>query len=37
LLRSGVARAARARLMTRLSGVTILGLGAYLALARREA
>jgi len=37
LLRSGVARAARARLMTRLSGVTMLGLGAYLALARREA
>lgn len=37
LLTSGVARAARARLMTRLSGVTMLGLGAYLALARREA
>ena len=37
LLKSGVARAARARLMTRLSGVTMLGLGAYLALARREA
>jgi len=37
LLRSGVARAARARLMTRMSGVTMLGLGAYLALARREA
>jgi threonine/homoserine/homoserine lactone efflux protein len=36
LLKSGVARAARARLMTRLSGVTMLGLGAYLALARRE-
>jgi threonine/homoserine/homoserine lactone efflux protein len=37
LLTSGVARAARARLMTRLSGATMLGLGAYLALARREA
>jgi threonine/homoserine/homoserine lactone efflux protein len=37
LLKSAVARAARARLMTRLSGVTMLGLGAYLALARREA
>jgi threonine/homoserine/homoserine lactone efflux protein len=37
LLKSGVARAARARLMTRLSGATMLGLGAYLALARREA
>jgi threonine/homoserine/homoserine lactone efflux protein len=37
LLEFGVARAARARLMTRMSGVTMLGLGAYLALARREA
>ena len=37
LLKSGVARSARARLMTRMSGVTMLGLGAYLALARREA
>jgi threonine/homoserine/homoserine lactone efflux protein len=37
LLVSGVARAARARLLTRVSGVTMLGLGAYLALARREA
>jgi threonine/homoserine/homoserine lactone efflux protein len=37
LLKSGVARAARARLMTRMSGVTMLGLGTYLALARREA
>lgn len=36
LLESGVARAARARLLTRASGVTMLGLGAYLALARRE-
>ena len=37
LLKSGVARAARARLMTRISGTTMLGLGAFLALARREA
>ena len=37
LLRSGAARAARARLLTRVSGVTMLGLGAYLALARRTA
>lgn len=37
LLRSDTARAARARLMTRASGVTMLGLGAFLALARREA
>ena len=37
LLRSGAARAARARMMTRVSGVTMVGLGAVLALARREA
>lgn len=37
LLESGTARAGRARLMTRLSGVTMLGLGACFALARREA
>jgi threonine/homoserine/homoserine lactone efflux protein len=37
LLQSGSARAARARLLTRTSGVTMVGLGAYLALARREA
>lgn len=37
LLRSDAARAARARLLTRVSGATMLGLGAYLALARREA
>ena len=37
LLQSGTARAVRARLLTRLSGMTVLGLGAYLALARREA
>ncbi len=36
LLRSGPARAVRARLMTRASGFTLLGLGAWLALARRE-
>ena len=35
LLKSGAARAARARLLTRVSGATMLGLGAYLALARR--
>ncbi len=37
LLESGAARAARARLLTRVSGTTLLGLGAFLALARREA
>jgi threonine/homoserine/homoserine lactone efflux protein len=37
LLMSGATRAARARLLTRVSGVTMLALGAYLALARREA
>jgi threonine/homoserine/homoserine lactone efflux protein len=37
LLKSDAARAARARLLTRMSGVTMLGLGAYLALAQREA
>ena len=37
LLRSGAARAARARLLTKASGATLLGLGAFLALARREA
>lgn len=37
LLQSTAARAARARLLTRASGVTMLGLGAYLALARRAA
>jgi threonine/homoserine/homoserine lactone efflux protein len=36
LLESSAARAARARLLTRLSGATMIGLGAYLALARRE-
>jgi threonine/homoserine/homoserine lactone efflux protein len=37
LLQSSTVRAARARLLTRLSGVTMLGLGAYLALSRRDA
>jgi threonine/homoserine/homoserine lactone efflux protein len=37
LLKSGAARAARARLLTHISGVTMLGLGAYLAVSRREA
>jgi threonine/homoserine/homoserine lactone efflux protein len=37
LLKSNTARAARARLMQRTSGVVMLGLGAYLALARRAA
>jgi threonine/homoserine/homoserine lactone efflux protein len=37
LLKPSTARAARARLLTRASGVTMLGLGAYLALARRDA
>jgi threonine/homoserine/homoserine lactone efflux protein len=37
LLRSEAARAARARLLTRASGITMVGLGAWLALARRDA
>jgi threonine/homoserine/homoserine lactone efflux protein len=37
LLKSGAARATRARLMTHVSGVTMVALGAFLALARREA
>ena len=36
LLASGPARAVRTRLLTRASGITMLGLGAFLALARRE-
>jgi threonine/homoserine/homoserine lactone efflux protein len=36
LLKSGAARAARARMLTRVSGVTMMSLGALLALARRE-
>ena len=37
LLKSSAARAARARLLTKVSGATMLALGAYLAVARREA
>ena len=37
LLASKAARATRARLLTRISGVTMVGLGAYLALAKRQA
>jgi threonine/homoserine/homoserine lactone efflux protein len=37
LLKSDIARAARARLLTKASGVTMLGLGVTLALAGREA
>ena len=37
LLEAGAVRAARARLLTRASGVTMLALGAWLALARRSA
>jgi threonine/homoserine/homoserine lactone efflux protein len=37
LLASGVARAARARLMTRVSGITMIGLGVFLATAKRQA
>ncbi|MEN9538281.1 MAG: hypothetical protein RLZZ126_516 [Pseudomonadota bacterium] len=37
MLSSQASRAARGRLLTRASGVTMLALGAYLALARREA
>lgn len=36
LLRSGAARSARARLLTKISGGTMIALGAYLALARRH-
>ena len=36
LLQSSTARTARALLLNRVSGVTMLGLGVYLALARRE-
>jgi threonine/homoserine/homoserine lactone efflux protein len=35
LLKSSAARASRARLLTRVSGLTLLGLGAWLALAKR--
>lgn len=36
LMKSDIARAARARLMNRLSGVTMICIGAFLALTRRE-
>ena len=36
LLNSGFGRAAQARLMTRASGVTMIGLGAWLALSKRD-
>jgi threonine/homoserine/homoserine lactone efflux protein len=36
LLDSGVARAARARLMTRVSGTAMIGLGVLLASAKRQ-
>lgn len=36
LLQPGAARARRARWLTRASGATMLGLGAYLALAKRQ-
>jgi threonine/homoserine/homoserine lactone efflux protein len=36
LLASDALRAGRARILTRVSGATMLGLGAFLALARRE-
>jgi threonine/homoserine/homoserine lactone efflux protein len=32
-----VVRAARARLMTRVSGITMIGLGVFLATAKRQA
>ena len=35
LLRASAVRAGRARIMARMSGVTMMGLGAYLALAKR--
>jgi threonine/homoserine/homoserine lactone efflux protein len=35
LLKSPAARASRARLLTRVSGLTLMGLGAWLALAKR--
>jgi len=37
LLESGSARATRAKWLTRASGATMLGLGAYVALAKRQA
>jgi threonine/homoserine/homoserine lactone efflux protein len=37
ILRSATARAAREKLLTRLSGFTMIGLGVYLAAAKRNA
>lgn len=37
MLKSDVARAARTLMMTRISGVTMIGLGTFLTLAQREA
>lgn len=36
LMKSDIARTARAKLMSRLSGVTMIGIGAFLALTRRQ-
>lgn len=36
LMKSDIARTTRAKLMNRLSGVTMIGIGAFLALSRRE-
>ena len=36
LMKSDVARTARAKLLSRLSGVTMIGIGAFLALTRRQ-
>ena len=36
LLKSGAARAARARILTQASGATMIGLGTYLAFAKRQ-
>jgi threonine/homoserine/homoserine lactone efflux protein len=36
LMKSGLARSARAKLLNRLSGATMIGIGAFLALVRRE-
>jgi len=37
VLRSGTARAARAKWLTKTSGALMIGLGGFLALARRQA
>lgn len=36
LMKSDIARTARAKLLSRLSGVTMIGIGAFLALTRRQ-